>query len=329
MKKRELLKFIGALACSSAMVIPATLQAQGNYPQKPIKIIVPYLAGGSIDLVIRLMSPELSARFGKPIVVENRAGAGGAIGADYVAKAEPDGHTLLFTAQGPLSTTPFLLAKVPYDAQNAFEPVSIVASLHNVLIVHPSVPFRTIKEFIKYGTDNPGKLTYGSQGIGTTGHLTGAMLNQHTSMALVHIPYKGFPPLFADLKTGRVDMMFADMINALPRIQSKEVVAIAVSSEARSAALPNVATFAEAGHPEIISEPNFSMYAPAGTPIEIRRRWSSEIQQVLQVPAVMGRLKDLGVDARGTAPEVLADSMKKEYARWGQVIRAAGIGARR
>jgi tripartite-type tricarboxylate transporter receptor subunit TctC len=325
MKKWEVLKLAIALTVGAAAGVPVLAAAQDGYPNKPIRVVVPFLAGGSIDLVIRLVSNELTNRLGKPIIVENKAGAGGSIGAEMVAKAAPDGYTFLFTAQGPLATTPFLIAKLPYDAQTAFDPVSIVTSQENVLIVHPSLPFRTVQAFIEYAKANPGKLTYGSQGIGTTGHLTGAMVNQQAGVDLVHIPYKGFPPLLADLQTGRVQMMFADMINALPRIRSREVVPIAVSSERRSAALPNVQTFAEAGYPELISEPYFALYAPAGTPPEIRRRWAGEIQEALKVPSVAAKLQDLGVQARGTSPEVLGDYMKKEYARWGRVIRAAGM----
>lgn len=327
MKKRQFIRFATVLAAAIAAAgLPLNGAAQSNYPEKPVHVIVPFLAGGSIDLVIRLMSEKLGERLSKPIIVENRAGAGGIIGADAVAKAAPDGYTLLFSVQGPIATSPFLIKSMPYDARSAFSPVSMVTLMPNVLLVHPSMPFRTLKDFIAYAKANPGKLTYGSQGIGTTGHLTGAMVNQHAGIQLEHIPYKGFPPLFADVKTGRVNMMFVDTINSLPRIRSGELIPLAVSGENRSSALPDLPTFREAGYPKVVSEPWFAMFAPADTPIAIRKRLSDEIRMVLKEPSVADRLKDLGVEIRGSTPEELGIAMKEEYDRWGPVIRSAGIG---
>lgn len=329
MKKRRFIRCAALLATAIATAgLPLSGAAQSNYPEKPVHVIVPFLAGGSIDLVIRLMSEKLGERLGKPIIVENKAGAGGTLGADAVAKAVPDGYTLLFSVQGPIATTPFLIKDMPYDARSAFSPVSMVALMPNVLLVHPSMPFRTLKDFIAHAKANPGKLTYGSQGIGTTGHLTGAMVNQHAGIQLEHIPYKGFPPLLADVKTGRVNMMFVDTINSLPRIRSRELIPLAVSGENRSSALPNLPTFREAGYPKVVSEPWFAMFAPAGTPIAIRQRLADEIRVVLKEPSVAARLKDLGVEIRGSTPEELGAAMKEEYDRWGPVIRSAGIGVK-
>lgn len=322
MNRRQFIERAGLLAIAA---MPLAALAGGRYPDKPIQVIVPYLAGGSIDLVIRLMNAKLGERLGQPVIVENKSGAGGMIGADYVAKAAPDGYTFLFTAQGPISTTPFLIRDVPYDARTAFTPVSMVALMPNVLLVHPSMPFRTVDEFIKYAKANPGKLTYGSQGIGTTGHLTGLMVNEYAGVELVHVPYKGFPPLLADVKTGRVNMMFVDTINALPRIRAKELIAIAVSGERRSFALPDVPTFAESGYPKVISQPWFAMFAPAKTPLAIRKRISDEIRVALKDPKIADRLKDLGVEIQGSTPQELGAAMKSEYKRWGEVIHSAGI----
>lgn len=325
MRRRRFVRGVAAAALVAMASVPLAGAAQGTYPEKPIRVIVPFLAGGSIDLVMRLMNEKLGQRLGQPVIVENRAGAGGTLGADVVAKAAPDGYTLLFSVQGPVATTPHLIKDMPYDARTAFEPVSMVAFMPNVLLIHPTVPVRTLKEFIAYAKANPSKLTYGSQGIGTTGHLTGAMVNQYAGIDVVHVPYQGFPPLLADVKTGRVNMMFVDTINSLPRIRANELIPLAVSGKQRSSSLPDLPTFREAGYPNVISEPWFAMFAPAGTPLVIRKRLSDEIRQVLKDPAVSGRLNDLGVEIRGSTPEDLGVAMKEEYERWGPVIRGAGL----
>jgi len=325
MNRRKLLKSTGTLAAASLAVFPALGIAQAKYPEKPIKVIVPYLAGGSIDLVARLISPELERRLGGNIIVENRAGAGGTTGSNVVATAEPDGYTFLFTAQGPIATSVQVLKNVPYDPRTAFAPVSLVLTMPNVFVAHSSVPFRTVKEFAEYAEKNPEKLTYGSQGIGTTPHLTGAMVGQRLGIKMVHVPYKGFPPLLADVKTGRVNMMFVDTVNALRHVPSKDLLAIAIAGEKRSAALPTVPTFRELGYPAIVAEPYFAMYAPKGTPVAIRQRVADGIREVLEIPDVAKRLNDLGVEISGAGPDALAARMKEEYATWGELIRAIGL----
>jgi len=326
MKRRELLKTIAALVAVVPLAgLPVSAAAQSKYPDKVIKVIVPYLAGGSIDLVARLISPGLESRLGGTIIVENRTGAGGTTGSDAVAKAEPDGYTFLFTAQGPIATSVQVLKNVPYDPQTAFEPVALVLEMPNVFIAHSSVPFRTVKEFVAYAKENPGRLTYGSQGIGTTPHLTGAMVGQRLGIEMLHVPYKGFPPLLADVKAGRVNMMFVDTINALRHVPSKELLAIAVAGERRSAALPDVPTFPELGYPDIVAKPFFAMYAPRGTPLAIRQRVADDIREVLKLPEVAKRLNDLGGEISGAGPEQLAARMKDEYSTWGELIRKIGL----
>lgn len=316
--------FMQACTVAALVALAPGVLAQG-WPDKPVRVIVPFLAGGSIDLVMRLLNEKLGARLGRPVIVENKAGAGGMVGAGDVAKSAPDGHTLLFSAQGPLAIAPLLVKQAPYDPRSAFAPVSLVAVMPNVLLVHPGLPARNPAEFIAHAKANPGKLTYGSQGIGTTGHLSGAMVNQLAGVELVHVPYKGFPPLLTDVKTGRVDMMFVDTINALPRVRAKELVPLAVSSGRRSFALADVPTFAESGYPGVISEAWFAMYAPAGTPADIRRRLADDIREVLKDATVSERLKDLGVEIRGTTPEEHGDATRGEQDRWAQVVRGAGL----
>lgn len=325
MKRCALVNTLAALTAAAAAVLPAAGVAQTKYPEKPIRVIVPYLAGGSIDLVMRLIAPEVELRLGGNIVVENKTGAGGTTGSDAVAKAAPDGHTLLFTAQGPIVTSVQVLRNVPYDPQSAFAPVSLVLETPNVFIVHSSVPFRSVKDFVDYAKVNPGKLTYGSQGIGTTPHLTGAMVSQKLGVDMVHVPYKGFPPLLADVKTGRVNMMFVDTVNALRHVPSQDLLAIAVAGEKRSAALPDVPTFKELGYPEIVAVPYFGLYAPQGTPLALRERVAAAVREALKVPNVAKRLNELGVEVSGAGPTALGERMRSEYTTWGDLIKQIGL----
>jgi tripartite-type tricarboxylate transporter receptor subunit TctC len=299
--------------------------AQNNYPSKPVRVILPFLGGGALDQMARIVSENLSARMNQSFFVDVKAGAGGVIGADFVAKSIPDGYTLLFSVQAPLTAAPFLNKQLPYDGLNAFAPVSIVTEAPNVLIAWPGVSFRTVAEFLAVARSAPNRLSFASQGQGTTGHITGAMIDQVAGTQLLHIPYKGFPPMLTDLETGRVDMMFADSINAIPRIKSKELVAIAVASDKRIASIADVPTFAESGLPNIVSGPMFGLYAPAGTPTEILNKLHSEIQMILKIPTVSKTLKDLGVETRGYSPEESMRVLRAESVRTRDAIKATGI----
>ena len=318
---------LAALACIPLLGLmgPAAAQAKDAYPARPVRIIVPFLAGGAVDLVARILSQGLGARLGQNFLVDNRGGAGGTIGADAVAKAAPDGHTLLFTAQGPLVINPFLMKQLPYDPQTAFAPISVVVEAPNVLTVRPPAPFSTVSEFVDHGKANPESMTFGSQGVGTTGHITGGMITEQTGVQLTHIPYKGFPPMLTDVLGGRVLMMLTDTVNVVPRIKAKELVAVAVAGEKRSAVLPDVPTFAESGYPGVVAGPWFSLLAPASTPMEIRDRLAAEVRRILETPEVAAQLTKLGVEVRGTTPQQFETFLKSEYKRWGDAIRARGI----
>jgi len=299
--------------------------AQNTYPSKAVRVVVPFLGGGALDQLARLLSENLSMRLKVPFIVEARAGAGGVIGADYVAKSAPDGYTLLFSVQAPITAAPFLNKQMPYDAQTALSPISIVAIAPNVLIVWPGVSFRTVTEFLAVAKSSPNKLSFASQGQGTTGHITGAMIDQVAGTQLLHVPYKGFPPMLIDVESGRVDMMFADTINAIPRIRSKELVPIAVASERRLDALPDIATFAESGLPTIVSGPMFGMYAPGATPADLVQKLSNEIKAVLKLSLVQTTLRDLGVEIKGTSPEEAQGLLKAEASRTREAVKSAGI----
>ena len=299
--------------------------AQNTYPIKAVRVVVPFLGGGALDQLARLLSENLSMRLKVPFIIDARAGAGGVIGADYVAKSAPDGYTLLFSVQAPITAAPFLTKQMPYDAQTALSPISIVAIAPNVLIAWPGVSFRTVAEFLAVAKSSPNKLSFASQGQGTTGHITGVMIDQVAGTQLLHVPYKGFPPMLIDVESGRVDMMFADTINAIPRIRSKELVPIAVASERRLDALPDIATFAESGLPTIVSGPMFGMYAPGATPADLVQKLSNEIKAVLKLSLVQTTLRDLGVEIKGTSPEEAQGLLKAEASRTREAVKSAGI----
>jgi tripartite-type tricarboxylate transporter receptor subunit TctC len=303
----------------------AFAQDAARYPSKPIRIVVPFQAGGAVDIMARQIGQHLAEKLGQSVVIDNRAGAGGTMGADAVAKAAPDGYTLLFTAQGPLVMNPFLMKQLPYDAATAFAPISVVAQAPNVVAINPALPPRTLAEFIAYGKAHPDKMTFATQGLGTTGHITGVLIGRATGLALTHVPYKGFPGMFTDVVSGRVGMMITDTFNIVPRVRSHELVAIAVSSDRRSSVLPDVPTFAEGGYPDVVAGPWFSLLAPAGTPMALREQLAADIAQILKLPAVVGQLRDLGADPMGSSPREFDAFYKSEYKRWGDIIRAAGI----
>lgn len=322
-KLKTLAAFVAGIALFP--IAAADIRAQGGYPERPVRFIVATGAGGGIDVVARIVADKLGTRFGKSFVVENREGAGGRIAADLVAKAAPDGYTLLFTPQGPLAALPFLVKDMPYDARSAFAPVALVAQSSTVLVVHPDVPIRTTAQFIAYAKANPKKLTTGSQGLGSTPQLSAMMLERLADIVLWHVPYKSFQMMLTDLKTGRINMTFADTSNSLASIRSGELMPIAVAAQTRSPLLPDVPTFGEGGFPSVITGPMWLLFAPAGTRIEIRRHLADEIREILRLADVAARLKALGIEPRGSTPEALGDIFGHEYLRIGGVIRNAGI----
>jgi tripartite-type tricarboxylate transporter receptor subunit TctC len=311
------------VACIALTSLSAISQA--DYPTRPVKLIIPFAAGGSIDALARLTSQQLAARLGQPFIIENRPGAGGTVGADIVAKAASDGYTLLFTAQGPLVMNPFLMKRLPYDAEKSFSTVTVVAEAPNVLATNPKSPFRSFPELLEHAKKQREKQMFATQGIGTTGHVTGSLLSQRTGLELEHIAYQGFPGMYTDVVTGRVGLMIADTINVVPRVRSGELAPLAVAAHKRSSVLPNVPTFTELGYPEIVSGPWFAVLAPAGTSMAVRRRLASTLREILQSPEVQTKFRDLGVETRGTTPEEFEGLLRSEYKRWGDIIRSSGI----
>ncbi len=308
------------LACSSQ----AFAQDATNFPAKPIRIIVPFPAGGTADILPRVLGEKLTTRFGQTVLVENRAGAAGNIGAETVFKSEPDGYTLLSAPPPPLVINPSLYAKLAFDPAQ-FVPVAVIAAVPNVLLVHPKVPANTIQEFIAYAKANPDKLNYASQGSGTTSHLTAELFKSMAGVRITHIPYKGTAPALTDLLAGQVDMMFDNLGVSLQHVRSGKLKALALGSLKRIPALPNVPTVAESGLPGFVAVTWFGVVAPPKTPADIAAKLSAAIAETLKNPDVVRRLQDLSAEPVGNTPVEMAAFMKEEVERWRRVIQSANV----
>ncbi len=311
---------IAALAC----LLSAGAAAQ-TYPGGPIRFIVPYPSGGPADQVARAIAGKLTVSLGKPIVIENKSGGGGNIGTDEVAKAAPDGLTLLLGTNGPLVVNKALYGKLAFNPQADFAPISQVAEIPLVLVAHPSLPANTVQELIAYAKANPGKVSYASSGPGSGGHLAGALLASRAGIDLVHIPYRGLAPALSDLLAGHVTLMVGGLLTAQPYIESGKVKALAVVTPTRARAAPNLPTVAESGLPgfEIVSW--YGVLAPAGTPPAIIDRLHREIVAALQAPDVHEQLFDKGglQEIAGT-PAQFAQTIAREIPQYAEIVRVTG-----
>ena len=306
--------------------LPAAGQQTSNYPQKQIRFIVPYSAGGGTDIVGRVVAQQLSAAIGQQVVVDNRGGAAGLIGSLMVAKSAADGYTLLMTSGAPIVTNLNLFSKIPYDPILDFAPVTLVATYSSVLITHPSVPVRTVKELIAFAKSRPGQLYFASGGIGTTQHLSGEMLKDMTGIEIVHVPYKGSGPAIIDLVGGQVSLYFTSPGSVLPFMKSGKVRALAVTSARRSAAFPELPTVAETV-PGFESVAWIGLLAPSATPREIVNKLRGEVVKALARAEARNILAAQDYIVVGNTPEEFADFIKTDMARWATVIKNAGIKA--
>jgi len=312
-------KILQATSVAALLAAAGLVQAQNHYPSRPIKIIVPLPAGGTADTVPRLIAEKLAVKWGQPVVVENRPGAANNIGADAVARAEPDGYTLLAAPPAALVINQFLYPKLPFDP-SAFVPVTVIAATPNILVVHPKVPVSTIQELIAYARSNPNKLNYASPGSGSTPSLTVEWLKFQAGIQIVHVSYKGLAPALTDLLAGEVDMMFDNLGNTLQHIRSGRLKVLSIGSEKRLAALPDVPTMAEM-YPGFVSIAWFAVVAPPKTSRETAAKLSAAITEALKLPDVMKKLQDLSAMPIGGTPEDTAAFMKEEADRWRKVIQ--------
>lgn len=298
-------------------------QAQ-TWPSKPIRYIVIFAPGGTTDILARMISPKLSDALGQPVVVENRPGAAGALGAEMLAKAPPDGYTIGSGTVSSHAINVTLYPKLPYDADKDFAPVTMLATLPNMLIVHPSLGVSNVQELIAFLKANPNKHSFGSAGNGTSQHMSGELFKSMTGVQMQHIPYKGSGPMIPDLLAGTISMSFENMTTAYPPVKSGRLKALAVTTSNRSFVAPEVPTMAEAGLAGYEISSWQALFAPAGTPREIVARLHAETAKALKSPDVAKRLQELGLDAGGMAPEELAALIRRDIPRLGKVVRESG-----
>ena len=310
------------LAVCAAVLFCGAAAAQ-DYPSRPVKIIVPFPAGGSNDIIARIVAQKLAERSGQTFIVENRGGAGGNIGAEAVASAEADGYTLLLTAPPPLTINASLYKKLPFDPAKAFAPVALVASVPIVLVVNPSLPAKNVSELIALAKAKPGTLNFGSSGIGSTNHLAGELLKSMAGIDIVHVPYRGAAPAMNDLLAGQIPFMFDNMPAVLPQVQGKAINAIAVAGAKRTDALPDVPTVAETV-PGFEASSWFGLVAPAKTPAPVLAKLSSELEIILRMPDVQKRLAELGAEPGTVFGPSFGQFMTDETAKWGKLVKASG-----
>ena len=297
------------------------------YPARPVRVIIPYPAGSTPDIVGRTLATKLHAALGQPFVVENRAGAGGNIGADAVAKASPDGHTLLVAVNGPVAVNKFLYKNMPYDPDRDLQPVSLLASSPQLLVVIPSVGVSTFKKFVAHARANPGRLSYGSVGGGSASHLTMELLKSDARAFIVHIPYRGFPPAVTDMLAGNIHAMFAIIPAVLPQVKAGKMRALAVTGLKRSALAPEVPSVAELGYPQLESLAWIGLLAPAGTPQSVVSLLNAEAVRAMRAPDAQESLGRQGFDVVASSQSEFAAWIRAEQAKWSAVIRASGATA--
>ena len=308
-----------------ALTLVCTPASAQSYPSKPIRLIVPYPPGGPLDIMARAIGQKLTEAWSQPVVVDNRAGAGGNIGADLVAKSPADGYTLLMGAVATHAINPTLYAKLPYDPVKDFAPVALVAQVPNILVVNPSVPARSVRELIDLVRARPGYLNFGSGSTGSTGHLAGELFNTMAGVKMVHIPYKGGAPAMADLLAGQVQLMFDNLANALPQVKAGRLRALAVTTLARSPAMPELPTIAESGLPGFDLTTWFGVMAPARTPPEIVVKLNAEIVRALNAKDMRERLEKMGAEPPpNNTPERFAAFIGSEAAKYAKVVRDSG-----
>lgn len=313
--------------CAAVALGTFTLAAQAAWPEKPVRIVVPYPPGGNVDVAARLIAPGLQAALGQPFIVENKPGAGGMIAGEYVARSDPDGYTLFMAANGPLLYSPMIFKRGAYQWDRDFAPISSISYTPLVLQVRPGLPAKNVAELIALAKQEPGKLNMASPGAGTTNHLVSEMLQAQTGARWTTAQYKGNAPATTDLLGGQVDFNFDQVSVALPFVKEGRLRALAVTTAQRVPLMPDVPTFAEAGVPNMEASTFTGLLAPKGTPAEVLSRLSKALDQILAQPDIVKRFQELGAEARGSSPEAFTRYLAAEDARWTPIIKRAGITA--
>lgn len=309
-------------AASLLLAVAQPVSAQG-YPSKPMRVIVPYAPGGATDLIARLVGQKLTERLGQPVIVENRPGAGGVIGAEAGAKAPADGHTVLLAVPAEMVVLPHL-QKMPYRVDRDFAPVSLAAVTPLILVVHPALPVKTVQNLIALARSRPGQLTYASAGTGGVQHLAGELLKITAKIDLVHVPYKGAGPVIPDLLGGHVPMFFSGMPPAMPHVRAGKLRALAVTTAKRSPTVPEVPTMQESGMPGFDISNWFAYFVPAGTPPEVIAKLNAEVNRALKLQDVREKLANVGAEVVGTSPQELQKFVQAESEKYARVIKASG-----
>src|SRR5713226_7696729 len=314
------------LASFFILLFSSVALAQESYPSRPLRFILPFPPGGGTDILGRLIAERMTARLGQPVVTENRGGAGGNVGAEAAARSAPDGYTIVLVAPS-LAISTSLYSKLSYDPVKDFAPISLVATVPNVMVTHPSVPAGTLAEFIRLAKTKPGEMNFGSGGSGTSNHLAGELFNIVAGVKLVHVPYKGVNLAMNDVLSGQIHLVVIGVPAAAPHIKAGKLRALALVAPQRASALPEVPTVAEAGLPKFEVTTWYGILAPAGTPRAIVTRLNAELVKIMHAPELKERLAAMATDPATSTPEEFADYIKREIAKWGEVVRQAGLKA--
>ena len=314
------------VAVLMAAMLPGVVGA-AEYPARPIRMVVPYAPGGASDFFARIMAERFTAAWGQQVIVDNRAGAGGNIGSDIVAKANPDGYTMLLGTSGSNAVNPSLYAKLPYDAKRDLALIAMVASTANILVVRTQHPAKSVQDIIRMAKANPSKVTYGSSGVGSVLHLSGELLNTVVGIRMVHVPYKGTGPSMIDLLAGSIDTVFSNLPPAVPFVNEGRMRGLAITTAARSPVLPNVPTMIESGVPNYDVASWFGVMVPAKTPAAIVERINREVQRILKTPKTQEQLKSQGADPMFKPAREANAFFHEEIAKWAKVIKASGAKA--
>ncbi|MGO4305911.1 Bug family tripartite tricarboxylate transporter substrate binding protein [Cupriavidus sp. RAF12] len=317
---------LAMMAAAAAVAVAPAAQAD-TYPSKPIRLVVGFPTGGAPDTLARIVSEKISSSWGQPVIVDNKPGAGGNIGAEAVAHAAPDGYTLALGTVGTHSINGALYSKMPYDMVKDFTPVILVASTPNVLVVNPSVPAKNVAELIALAKAKPGGLTFGTPGIGTSPHVAGEMFNTLAQVKITHVPYKGRAMAIPDLLGGHITMMFDNLPSALPVVREGKLRALGITSLKRSPSAPDIPTLAEQGLQGFDADSWFAIFAPANTPKDVVAKLNAELNRIYTLPDVQAKLKTLGLDPILGTPDKLAGYQRSEIAKWAKVVKESGAKA--